>query len=433
MNPLLLLLNFFVFSFFVAKISFAQTPVTQPSLIGSASCSAASCHGGTQPKKDEFTVWATKDKHSRAYGVLFEERSRKMAKILKLKLPAHEDLFCLSCHSVSPEFSKSPKFDVQEGVSCEACHGAASSWLEPHTRRGWTHVQSVALGMTDLKNIQIRAEKCLNCHSGVDHTLLSTGHPDVTFELDTFSAVMPKHWKEKEKGANAKAWAVGQVVQLRNTMKHLKENTEKTERLDESFRNCFACHHDIYDVKWTLADDATGRALWDPSRYVVFRHLLLKSFVEEEKEISDKMSLLETAFGKEKSDLDQVTETAGFLEKKLDGLTSKVHSLSFETSVVRSLLESISGDSSLSQKGFRTAEQTLMALDALSLSLQDAGISQPAVRLQIKKLYDVLDVKDPAHYDPVVFAREIENLHRLFSQSAPKSRLVNPKGWWGKF
>ncbi len=428
MSFLLLLL-----SLFVAKISFAQTPVTQPSLIGSASCSAASCHGGTQPKKDEFTTWATKDKHSRAYGVLFDERSRKMAKILKLKSPAHEDQFCLSCHSVSPSFSKSPKFDVQEGVSCESCHGAASVWLEPHTRHGWTHTQSIALGMTDLKNMQIRAEKCLNCHSGVDHTLLSAGHPDVTFELDTFSAVMPKHWKEKEKWASAKAWAVGQVVQLRNTMKHLKENTEKTGRLDESFRNCFACHHDIYDVKWTLADDATGSALWDPSRYVVFHHLLLKSFVEEEKEISDKMSILETAFSKEKPELSQVAEAAGFLENKLNDLIPKIHALSFETALIRSLLASISGDSGLSQKGFRTAEQTLMALDALSLSLQDAGVLQPAVRLQIKKLYDVLDVKDPAHYDPSVFGREMENFNRLFSHPASKSRLVNPKGWWGKF
>jgi len=40
----------------------------------------------------------------------------------------------------------------------------------------------------------------------VDHEMIAAGHPDLFFELDSFSAVMPRHWKsprESEPGKKA--------------------------------------------------------------------------------------------------------------------------------------------------------------------------------------------------------------------------------------
>ena len=50
----------------------------------------------------------------------------------------------------------------------------------------------VRLGLVDSKNLSIRSEKCLTCHLGapglqVDHELIAAGHPDLRFELDSYT------------------------------------------------------------------------------------------------------------------------------------------------------------------------------------------------------------------------------------------------------
>ena len=64
--------------------------------------------------------------------------------------------------------------------------------------------------MTDTRNVIHRTEKCLECHLGtkekfVDHEMIAAGHPDLYFELDSFSAVMPRHWKVPRESAAGKA------------------------------------------------------------------------------------------------------------------------------------------------------------------------------------------------------------------------------------
>src|SRR5262245_66433166 len=55
---------------------------------GVASCSARSCHGGLEPRpkpeigQDEYSKWLTHDQHVRAFQVLFEERSERIARNL---------------------------------------------------------------------------------------------------------------------------------------------------------------------------------------------------------------------------------------------------------------------------------------------------------------------------------------------------------------
>src|SRR5690242_11818029 len=73
-----------------------------PQLQGVASCAATSCHNANGPsgsKGSEYSTWAAYDPHARAYRVLFEERSVRMAKHLKLAegRPEKAEL-CLNCH-----------------------------------------------------------------------------------------------------------------------------------------------------------------------------------------------------------------------------------------------------------------------------------------------------------------------------------------------
>ena len=117
--------------FLFLGVAAAQTP----QYIGAGGCASSNCHGGTSaaPEKDsrifgnEYYIWWVRDKHSKAYGVLASDRSKRMAEILKLGSPQTAPR-CTGCHAAG-----SPAKFVSDGVACEACHGPAEKWLGPHT------------------------------------------------------------------------------------------------------------------------------------------------------------------------------------------------------------------------------------------------------------------------------------------------------------
>ena len=119
---------------------------------------------------------------------------------------------CLVCHSLDvPTRARGRNF-ATEGVSCEACHGPATGWLGYHVTSDAKHEESVKRGMYDTKDVVKRTDKCLTCHLGtaekfVDHEMIAAGHPDLVFELEAFSAAMPRHWKETADADAAQAGA----------------------------------------------------------------------------------------------------------------------------------------------------------------------------------------------------------------------------------
>src|SRR5256712_12985924 len=206
--------------------------------IGPGSCAATSCHGsvksiaGSRILQNEYSTWIIQDKHSRAYQALTGDVGERMARILKLGAKAEEAPKCLACHSLNPAPEQRGRaFEISEGVSCENCHGPASGWLGPHTTRTWAHEKSVALGMHDTQSVIHRTEKCLECHLGtknrfVDHEMIAAGHPDLYFELDSFSAGIAPPLKvprgtepgkpaEDASWVGVREWSAGQAGQLR--------------------------------------------------------------------------------------------------------------------------------------------------------------------------------------------------------------------------
>lgn len=382
--------------------------------VGSASCSASNCHGGSGFPKNQFTLWATQDKHSRAYRVLFNPESKRMELLLKLPQPAHESASCLDCHGMNVALGqRGPRFDPFDGIGCESCHGPASAWLEPHVRQGWSYRESVKLGMTDNRNLVTRGQNCLRCHGGIDHTLLASGHPDLVFELDTFAAVMPRHWKEKDRWVSARAWAIGQALTLIQAMEKTAERAEKLGRLDEVDRSCFSCHHNLTDVDWPLLVDTDGIALWNPSRYAVFRHFLQIAFPERVGGIQDEITLVAAEFALLDPDLRRARRAAEKVAEQTRALIPTIEAFNWEVGITQRVIASIAGDQETYRKGgFRTAEQAVMALDALTLALKAEASISPATLRAVKKLAQILDLKDPAHYNPTAFNRGMEELSK---------------------
>ena len=201
-------------------------PLQTDRFIGATGCKSSSCHGGAGEKRSQYLTWAQQDFHARAYAVLVDARSARMAETLSLPAAQTSDR-CTVCHSpfqsVAPaRLAKTAQVD--EGVSCENCHGAAESWLRGHTRKDWTYAICVGAGMHDLRNFYVRANTCVACHQNLDADLLRAGHPELTFELDGQSVAEPKHWHDEDPWSGPRAWLVGQAVALREMSWALTKN-----------------------------------------------------------------------------------------------------------------------------------------------------------------------------------------------------------------
>lgn len=228
----------FTFSLIVIATLSAKPPQQvreeRGDFVGSVGCSSSSCHGGAGEKRSQFITWTRLDFHSRAYAVLINARSARIAETLGIAQPT-SDARCTVCHSPFQSVSQMrllPSAHPDEGVSCENCHGAASGWLRGHTRKDWSYATRIGAGMHDLRNLYVRANACVACHQNVEPDLLRAGHPELLFELDGQAEAEPKHWRDDDPWSGARSWLTGQAVALREMSWALTQRpNDDTERM----------------------------------------------------------------------------------------------------------------------------------------------------------------------------------------------------------
>ncbi|MDZ4787282.1 MAG: multiheme c-type cytochrome [bacterium] len=238
--------------------------------LGTGSCSSSNCHGSVNPIKgsrilqNEYVTWVKKDAHSKAWRILTNEDSKKIAHNLGIGEPSKETL-CLNCHSTNiPSHLRGEKYSIEDGVTCESCHGAAENWLKSHASSKTSHNENLENGMRDLVSLEKRSEFCLSCHLGTDnkfvnHKMIGAGHPRLSFELDTFSMTQPKHWEldtdYQERKASyepIRAWLIGQTQISIQTVKLLASDKRTKNGIwpELSLFNCYACHHSLTSKQW---------------------------------------------------------------------------------------------------------------------------------------------------------------------------------------
>jgi hypothetical protein len=417
--------------------------------IGPGSCAATSCHGSVKPVagsrilQNEYSTWIVKDKHSHAYQALTGEIGERIARILKLNSKAEESPKCLACHALytTPEQRGRP-FELSEGVSCENCHGPASGWLGPHTTRDWPHEKSVALGMRDTRDVIHRTEKCLECHLGtkekfVDHEMIAAGHPDLFFELDSFSAVMPRHWKSPRESAPGKPvedpawagvrdWSAGQAVQLRAEMERLTWRA-KGERFDKkdvwpeySELSCFACHHALVPAEdsWRQEHGFDGRRpgdpAWNSSRYAVFRLLAKQIDSANAQELDRRLLEVSGEMSKLSPDRNVVAASASAAAPIAQRFADRLAAMPYDQALVLRMLQHISDDAeTISLADERAAEQAAMAMDSLYIAYsKDAKPSNAEeVRAAINELFRQLE--NPSSYNADQFAASLRRIRPM--------------------
>src|SRR5262252_769521 len=430
--------------------------------MGAESCAASTCHGSTVPRhaprtgirQTEYAQWQTNDKHAKAYEVLLKDRSLVMAKNLRMAEPQSKSNRCMVCHSLyAPKELQSASYKVEDGVSCEACHGQAEGWLGTHIARGYA--ASASLGMYDTRNLIKRAEKCVSCHVGddsrnVDHELIAAGHPDLVFDFETYTAMLPPHWRAAPSdGVGGRAWAVGQVVALRESLKRLARRTQQRSAPawpEFAEFECFACHHDVnniessyyrrgegdrlqegalWDVSWRQQRGyagVPGIPPWNPARYYVLRQVIQAIAPENRAALDQELntvSMLMVQVGA--SAPAQIAAAANRAAQVADTLLAKMASLQVNPEVASTVLRNITSDSaSLGGAGPRVAEQAVMALETFVPVARKNGkqlAQEPVVTSALQKLSQVR-IK-PEEYDREQFeqfATQMRAIHSFLTQ-----------------
>ena len=244
--------------------------------LGVATCAASQCHGSAIPRdatgvlQNEYVTWTQSDPHSKAYETLGNEQSRLIAARLGIGL-AREASICLDCHADNVAVNKrGEKFQLSDGVGCEACHGGAENWLSTHYNAPEvTHAANLAAGLYPNEDADDRADLCLSCHLGTrdkfaTHRIMAAGHPRLAFELDTFTelwrtAGRQPHYRvdadyesRKKIDGHAYTWAAGVLAEGRRRLDLIQSGYFDSPGMfpELAFYDCHACHRSMKTVQW---------------------------------------------------------------------------------------------------------------------------------------------------------------------------------------
>jgi len=115
-------------------ITIAPLQAQESYYVGASVC--RSCHQDSEQNHatDPFNKWLL-SKHARAYAVLFNQHSLKIAKLSGIDVSPAQSPVCLGCHSTASDvetWRRDKTFFSADGIQCELCHGPGSTYLESH-------------------------------------------------------------------------------------------------------------------------------------------------------------------------------------------------------------------------------------------------------------------------------------------------------------
>jgi hypothetical protein len=407
----------------------AQLPAAPPAVtssepgryVGVGSCVNSGCHGSTEPLnatrvlQNEFYTWLDSDRHADAYNVLFKPSSARIARNMRLKRKAYEEPVCLDCHTTNvPVHLVAGAVDHEDGVQCETCHGPASGWRDQHVEEGWTHAQSIAKGMIDLRSLNTRSSVCSACHVGnaekeVDHELIASGHPRLAFELDNYTESMPPHWRPNERSHGVPAWTTGQVMKFRDSLDNLARHARGDKWPEFSDMDCVGCHHSLAGSEPRQERGWPGRAGlpgWSPQHWAVLRVLIGHLSPGSREELDPIVAQIARSVSR-MNDPASVASNAQRASRIVSALIAKAESKNWSEREIRTLMTSIAGSRQLADD-VQSAEQAALALQSLSSALtrRNPRLLRSPMTRAIDALFD--EIKDRNAFDTASFTRKLE-------------------------
>lgn len=137
------------------KMPVAQdAKATGPKFVGSMAC--GKCHRGAM-MGHQWSLWKMSP-HANAWTVLQTPKAKEMAKAKGVADPQNNPQ-CLKCHATTVSGAYTSEFRIEEGVGCEACHGAGSEYMPDAVMRDKRAAKKAGLA-------PVTSETCMKCHQG---------------------------------------------------------------------------------------------------------------------------------------------------------------------------------------------------------------------------------------------------------------------------
>lgn len=402
--------------------------------LGVVTCAGSTCHGATRPfqnaaiNQNEFVIWQRKDKHARAYKVLLNEQSKRIARNLGLKA-AHEAKICLDCHSDNAaEDLRGKRFQLSDGVGCEACHGGSKRYLGPHVSGENTRQQNLDAGMYPTETPESRALLCLSCHLGTDdkfatHRIMGAGHPRISFELDTFTELQPAHYKidedyrkRKQVFSGVQVWAIGQLIAVEKFLKLLQSPKYRgTGPWPElAFYDCHACHHPMSDRRWRPRELTRalepGVVRLNDANFLILSQIAGRLSPDLGLRFKRAVEDLHKATIKDQASVQAAAERLIEVTADLRG-TLVQHT--FSAADMKAMLQVMASQGASGEyNDYGAAEQAVMAMASIKDVLEETGSLTASERADLtavmSRLYAVLE--DPDKYRPEQLSTVLETL-----------------------
>lgn len=405
--------------------------------LGVSSCSNSTCHGSIQVwkksniRQNEYITWSREDSHSKAYKVLLNKQSRRIARNLGLKQPANESKVCLDCHADDvPESKRGEKFQISDGVGCEACHGGAERWIESHTTKTATHEGNIDRGMYPTEDPVKRAELCYSCHFGdknkfVTHRIMGAGHPRMSFELDTFTAIQPAHYdidddykKRKKVADGVQVWAIGQAISMRENLKMLMDKKRGRDGMfpELVLFDCYACHHRMSNERWTPRRGTglpPGIVRLNDANFIMLRHIITAIDPATGKQLRQQTLALHRAVtGSYSAAMSAAGKLLATTEKSIQVIAGHKFSGKDMVAVLNNLIkDGLRGE----YQDYPAAEQTVMGVTDVMNVMDNAGFIDTAQFNNMNKVVDKLfdATKNDENYSPAKFTAALRALQKV--------------------
>lgn len=405
--------------------------------LGVATCASSTCHGSTQKFPDsrvwqnEFAIWQESDPHARAYEILKSPASQKIARNLGLG-DATKAGVCLDCHaSNTPIANRGEKFQIEDGVGCESCHGGSELWISSHASSTAVHADSVSKGLYPTPDPVARAKLCLTCHMGtadrrITHEIMGAGHPRLGFELDTFTWLNPHYEidadyiERKGEFNGARDWAVGQGVAAQNLLDQLRDPKAGWTGIfpELTLFDCHACHKQMESGSWARRPGTglgPGVVRLNDANLVIYKHVLNVVDPAAGRRLAQQITALhQSTLISQQATL----KAAATLSTTIEGTLTTVASYPFGADSLPKLIASIRSDAERGEfVDYATAEQGALAAQSIVVAFETARQVDETKSKQLDALLEALNktVDKDSSYQPQRFIaalRSLENAAR---------------------
>ncbi len=410
--------------------------------LGVAGCAGGQCHGRIAPtdrnvRLDEATIWRDEDRHAQAYQTLLTEQSRRIARSLGIGA-AHEADMCLDCHADNvAEDKRERRFQIEDGVGCEACHGGGERYRDTHTDKSASHADNLAQGLYPTDNRIARARLCLSCHLGTrdklaTHRIMGAGHPRLRFDMEKFEVEQPYHYdldddyvERKGEPDSLRNWVVGLAMASKATLELIQSEHFTGPGIfpDPALFECNACHHPMPSRQWRLHDATAGLGP-GAVRLADGNFLLLAAAADvlspaEGKALRSQLAALHNATRESR---ESVVEASRTLIGTVDALVARMDDALPSDEQVRRVLGNVLSRAARGMYHDRsTAELATYAVDVLLFVLGE----NDAQAARMARLYELSGARtrkpdetgpfdpDRLGYDPTGFASAMGDLKRV--------------------